>query len=269
MKKLLYLEWLKFSNHRGIKIGLILYTLLFVGGYFAFREIAKVSDNPVVNMESLTVFPLIWELNGYIGNWLAFIILGFIGIQMVSVEFSNKTFRQNVISGLERKEFWASKLLSALAIAIGATLFYILFTALMGLIYTEFEDMLMEENPPLKILYFFLMSLGYILTGMFVAFLVRKGTLAIFVYFIYGMFIENIIRWAAHAKLIPNNISMHFYPINVLEDLTPLPYFSKLVKMGTTDMQILLTQPQALIGTLVYMALFVFLMYRIATRKDI
>lgn len=270
MKKLIQLEWLKFSNHRGLRIGIILYAILFFGGYFAFREIAKVSVNPVIDMVSLTQFPLIWDTNGYIGNWLAFFILGYIGIQLISIEFGNKTFRQNVISGLDRKDFFLSKIMSALLLSLAATVFYIILTIILGVLITEDSEVgFFAEGAGLKMLYFFLMSFGYIIAGMFIAFLVRKGSLAIFIYFLYGMFVENILRWSVHSKVVPDGVGMHYYPMNVLEDLTPMPSFYQMVKMGSPDMVLIIEPQWAALGTAVYLALFTFVMFRLATKKDI
>ena len=269
IKKYLALEWLKFGPNRPLRIGLILYVALFIGGYFAFREIAKVSQNPVVNMSSLTEFPLIWGLNGYIGNWLAFFILGYIGIQLISIEFSSKTFRQNIISGLHRKEFLYSKFSSAVLLAALATIVYIVWTILIGLVFTEDKSLIAEGAIFSSIGYFFVMNLGHILLAMMITMAVRKGSVALFVYFLYGMFIENIIRWSVHNKILENSISMHFYPFNVLEDLTPLPYFDKIAKMGTSGMQLTLEPHLALVGAAVYIGIYVFVMFKLATQKDI
>lgn len=266
---LLRLEFLKFSKHRGIRIGLILYALLMIGGYFAFREVAKISNNPVVDLRALTEFPEIWNLIAYLGNWMAFIILGFIGIQLISIEFSNKTFRQNIISGLTRRDFWMSKLLSAGIITLLSTLFYVLITVILGLIFSKETSSIVDGHSALSILYFSVMTFGYIIIGMFTAFIIRKGSIAMFVYFLYGMFVENFIRWAVHAKLIPEHKSMHYYPMNVLEDLTPLPYYAQMTKMSEAPIDLLLSQNGALIGTAVYLSLFIFIMYRLATKKDI
>jgi ABC-2 type transport system permease protein len=269
IQKYIALEWLKFGANRPIRIGLILYIALFIGGYFAFREIAKVSANPVVNMSSLTEFPLIWGLNGYIGNWLAFFILGYIGIQLISIEFSSKTFRQNIISGLHRKEFLYSKFSSAVLLSGAANIVYGILSVVLGLLFTEDKSMITEGTIFPSIGYFFVMNLGHILLAMMITMAVRKGSVALFVYFLYGMFIENIIRWSLHNKVLQNSISMHFYPFNVLEDMTPLPYFDKISKMGSTEMQLTLDPHVAFIGALVYIGIYVFIMFRLATRKDI
>ena len=61
----------------------------------------------------------------------------------------------------------------------------------------------------------------------FVAVWIRKGTLAILVYFSYIMFIEPVIR-AIHLYYF-NNRSTLFYPMNVVEDLMPNPFLSCLM----------------------------------------
>jgi ABC-2 type transport system permease protein len=268
MKKLVELEWLKFRKNTGVRIGLIMYVFLMPSAYFFIRTVGELSQNPLVNLKALSEFPMIWHSMAYGANWLAFFIMGYIGIQLISVEFANKTFRQNVISGLSRVDFVKSKLLSAFILTIFALIVYVFWIMILGSIYTETPFELFGEQGAWIILRFILMNFGYIIMAMSVAFLFKGSNLGLFAYFLYGMFIENLIRWWPHTKLI-NNKSMHFYPMNALEDLTPQPYFAQLTKMGNVGFDLLLTPAEATITAIVYTSLFILVMFYLATKRDI
>lgn len=78
---------------------------------------------------------------------------------------------------------------------------------------------------------FFVMCLGYLSFAFFIAIWIRKGTLAILTYFSYIMFLEPIIR-AIHLNYFRNRSSI--YPMNVIEDLMPNPFF-KLPMFGLKE----------------------------------
>jgi len=268
MKKLFELELLKFRKNAGVRIGLILYIFLMPSAYFFIRSVGELSQNPVINLKSLSEFPMIWHSMAYAGNWLAFFILGYIGIQLISVEYGNKTFRQNVISGLSRVEFVNSKILSALVLTMFAVIVYVFWILILGTLYTETPFELFGEQGIGILFRFALMNFGYISMAMFIAFVFKGSNLGLFAFFLYGMFIENIIRWWPHSKLMSNK-SMHFYPMNALEDLTPQPYYSQITKMGNVDFELLLTPSEAIITALVYTSLFIGLIYYLAKKRDI
>jgi ABC-2 type transport system permease protein len=266
--KLIRLEWLKFNRHRGIRFAVILFALIFPAGFFAFRRIAEVNSNPMLNLLGLTEFPEIWNLHAYVNNWLAFFIFGFIGVQIIAIEFENKTFRQNIISGLTRIEFFKSKILTIGIVSFIGTLIYLFWTITLGFVYSESGEMMLELDWWNVLGRVFLTNIGYMSIGMFFGFLFRRGSTAVFIYLLYGMFLENIIRWWLHYKVAPN-ISMHFYPMNGLEDLTPMPMFSNLAKMNELGFDPFLSPGYAITSVLVYSSIFFLISYRLATRKDI
>ena len=82
---------------------------------------------PIGTTEVLFIFPTVWEYLGYVGNWLTFFFMGFFAVLMITLEYSNRTLRQNIINGFTRVEFYKAKIYFVLAISFLATLYYAAF----------------------------------------------------------------------------------------------------------------------------------------------
>ncbi len=271
MLHLLRLEWYKFGKNNGLRAAAILYLILLPAALLAFREISLKTGNDIIKLGTNFVFPGIWPMLGYMANWLAFFILGFIGIQIISMEYSYKTLRQNVISGLERSAFVRSKLLTATILSLAATTWYVICGLVIGYALSDPAETAgpWSEGFARLLLRVFLANAGYTVLGMFLATLLRKGGTATFLYLLYGMFLENILRWWLHNQLFPGSITKHFYPVNALEDLAPLPYLKQMTDLADMQETMLLTPEQATGTAIVYLALMIALIYRKITRSDI
>ena len=234
-------------------------------------------------------FPTVWEYQGYIGNWLIFFFVGFIGIFIVTNEVSYKTLRQNIITGLTRKEYFSAKLLTIIVISVLATLIYAVSTIIIGLIHTPGADLALIFDNNWSITKFFLMSMGYMSFGLLIGFVVRRSGLATFLYLAYIMFLEPIIKWSIFGFLNWDTIQgviddgpeegfsvynyVNYFPMNVIEDLHPNPFLKlpdNFLK-GNEDINydILLTHHEAIIGSILYIGIFIFLAYRSFLRRDI
>src|SRR5690606_11858160 len=107
----------------------------------------------------------------------------------ITSEVGNKTMRQNILTGMTKKSFFVSKLLSIMIMAFVASFLYALSTILIGMVHTDGFDLELIFDNNFAITKFFLLCMGYMSFAMLVAFIIRRGTLAIFFYFFY-FFIE-------------------------------------------------------------------------------
>lgn len=214
------LEWLKMKHYTPFKVMLALYALALPGVGMSVRNLDMGS---MMKGQDMLMFPSIWKLMGYAGHWVSFFILGFLALQMLTQEYSNRTLRQNIINGVSRERFWWSKVIFMLSIAAAASVYYVLCCLVFGFIYTD-TIYASRIAPGLEAsLRFFLMCSGYLSMGLLFGYLVRRTGLAIFLFFGYIMFIEPIVRWAFHMRLLKGR-GMLFYPANAIEELMPLPY---------------------------------------------
>lgn len=268
MLHLLRLEWLKQRNSIAFRVLMGFYIVLLPTLLLLAKGLPEFPP-PINSAEVLFQFPYIFVFMGYLGNWLAFFFLGFLSVTLVTYEFSYRTLRQNIIMGMTRSSYYWSKVLFILAVALFATLYYTLVVFAYGLTHTNplFDSVIFKN---IDYLYrYFLMCLGYMSFGLLLGTLVRRTGIALFLYFSYVAFIELVLRWGVHRRIFPNK-SMHFYPMNAIEDLTPFPFSDAFKSMEQElDFPIFLTPVEATITTIAYTLLFLWLTYRLFARRDL
>ncbi len=271
MRYLLLLEWKKFKHFRTFRVMSILYLILLPLSIIVGKAFFSYVEAPVefIDVKTLTRFPEIWAYLAYAGNWLSFLFLGFMGVLSITTEFANKTLRQNIINGITRKEFFAAKILLVISISLAATLYF----ALVGFSFGAFSTYDLRLTKIFagteQVLYYFLMCLGYMIFGMFLGVLFRRTGIALFLYIVYVIFLEPTIRWAVHGNLIFNR-SLNFYPLNAIEDLSPIPIFKIIDSMTReNDFSILLTKTEASITTIIYLSIFIYVIYWRIKKADL
>lgn len=269
MKELLNIEYYKFRKNSVAIVLSLLFVLFLPTILLTVKDIFKNVPPPFPSSSIFYEFPTVWDYQGYVGNWLVSFLLGFMMIYFITSEISNRTMRQCIINGWTRHEYWMSKFFLLLMLAAVATILYTLSTLIIGLIHTSDPDIELIMDSNLAVLRFFMMSVGYLSLAMLLATWIRKGTLAILVYFAYVMFVEQIIR-GIHLYYFKHQ-SVLYYPINIIEDLMPMPILRAPDNWLAKEMgfKILLPYWQAGLLTLSLSALFLWLSYRIVTRRDL
>jgi ABC-2 type transport system permease protein len=267
MLHLLKLEWLKVKKYRTFQVLCVMYIILLPSILLVSKTFNQIPED-LVSRESLYMFPHVWNYLGYIGNWLTFFFLGFLSVITITTEHSYRTFRQNIITGLSRKEFFMAKLSFIFAVSLAATFYYALVGLAIGLTNTEviyFSKVIQEAG---LIPRYFLMCIGYMSFGFFLGVLIKRTGIALFIYLIYIMFIESVLR-GIHLYYIRNK-SMHFYPMNANEDLVPMP-FAKIAEgfLKQNDFSLFLEPHLAILTVCVYSLIFLFFAHRKIKFSDI
>jgi ABC-type transport system involved in multi-copper enzyme maturation permease subunit len=244
---------------------IILAPFVILGGKDTFKNMPP----PMPSSKVFYEFPTIWDYQGYIGSWLVIFCLGFLVIHMITSEVGNKTMRQNIIIGMTRKAFFSSKFLSIIALSVLATLIYAISTIVIGMIHTDGFDIELILDNNWSILRYFILCFGYMSFAMMLAFLIRKGTLTILVYFLYVMMLEPIFM-LIHVYYFKNE-SRNYWPMNSIEDLMPFPLFKMpdyFVK-NEWNFSILLPYSHAIGMSLLYSALFIGVAHYTFMKRDV
>lgn len=265
---LLQLEWKKVKYNNTIKVLFLFYIALMPSLFLIGKSIPLPSE--LGNTVTFYMFPNVWAYLGYVGNWLNWFFLGFLAILLISNEFSYKTLRQSIINGLSRSDFFMSKFATIIFIGIVATLYYVVLAMGFGYMHTEtiYWSKVMEKA--YLIPQFFLNVVGYMSFALFLAICLRRTGASIVTYVGYTMFLEPILRWWLHVK-VAKNITMHYYPMNAVEDLLPMPVPKPdLIKGGDmADMQMFLSSQEAILVSLLFSALFIGLSYWMIKKSDL
>lgn len=270
MLHLLKLEWLKQKDYILFKLLAIAYLVFLPAVLFIGKKLDVGPNAPFNPKAQFFQFPTIWGWLGYIGNWMVFFILGFMAVLMVTNEYSNRTLRQNVITGLKREEFFKSKVAFMVTVALVATLYYTLCVLVIGLVHLEdtfyFSTIIKDVDMVPR---YWLMSMGYMSFGLLLGLLIKRTGIALFLYLAYTMVIEVVWRWVVHLYFF-KNISVSFYPLNAMEDLAPLPVAEKFFGMiAQQGFRVILTPLEASIATIVYTSLFLFWSYKRLKNSDL
>jgi ABC-type transport system involved in multi-copper enzyme maturation permease subunit len=269
MLHLIVLEWKKQRDYLLFKLLVVAY-VLFLPAVLLMLKAIPLEENLPFNPKTVFYrFPSVWEWLGYVGNWLVFFLFGFLAVLLVTNEHSSRTLRQNIISGLHRQEFFLSKLYFIAAVSLAATAYYCLCSLVIGFLHTDTIYFSTIFKNWALIPRFFLMGIGYMSFGLLVGVLVKRTGIALFIFIGYCFFLEPILRWAVHLQLFHHK-SMNFYPLNAFEDLCPVPFFDETEQfLKKYNFQLFLTPTEAVLASLVYIGLFLWISYRRIKRSDL
>jgi ABC-2 type transport system permease protein len=165
-------------------------------------------------------FPDVW-LN--LVWWSGFfkILLGIMVVISITNEYSYRTLRQNIIDGLSRWEFLASKMLLNVLLSLLSVVLIFIIAAITGFIYTPeinwsyvFTDI--EFYPA-----YFLEIFEYLSFALLLGILIQRSGLTIILLLLSYM-IEQIIKVNVD-DFAPNAIP--FFPLESITALVPLPFY--------------------------------------------
>ncbi|MEO1258172.1 MAG: hypothetical protein AAFZ15_05220 [Bacteroidota bacterium] len=270
MLHLLKLEWLKQKDYILFRILIAAYVFFLPAILLTGKKLPMIKDEFFDPQIMLFHFPSVWQFLGYIGNWLTFLIFGFMAVLIITNEHSYRTLRQNILGGMQRKHWFWSKMLFISVISLFASLYYALCSIVIGLFHALGDTIYLTtvfKNSGMVFRYF-LMCLGYMSFGMLIGLLVKRTGIALFTFIGYAFFLEPVLR-GLHLYLFKNE-SMHFFPLNAIEDLCPIP-IAKVAEELTDEMgfSMFLDAKMAVALAIIYILLFGWLSFRRLTRSDL
>ncbi len=171
-------------------------------------------------------FPYIWHFNTFFVAWLK-LFLAIVIVSMMANEYSNRTIKQNLIDGLSKKEFVLSKFLTVLAFAAVSTLFVFIVSLVLGLIYSDYNELSIIFSDLEFILAYFLKLTGFFSFCLFLGVLVKRSAFALGFLFIWQIF-EGIATLICERKLFgtqgdTSDIVMGFFPLQSMYNLIDEP----------------------------------------------
>jgi hypothetical protein len=269
MKKLLRIEQIKILNYIPFQILLGLYVVAIVLGLVIYPLVDK--QIPVVSLSDLFRFPDVWPFLTWVTEPYN-IMLALIVIMITTNEFSNHTFKTQIIFGLGRREILTQKILLIFLLALLATLLVGTTSLLLGLTHSYKLTLgIVLENSWMMITYF-LSSFTYMIFGLLFAITIKNTALSILGFIGFRTFLEPVL-----FLIFRENEIRWFFPMRATTRLNPLPdlieIFNK--KMGgmmeeESTAEILpkgLPLWATVLVVLSYLTIVIFFSYRIILRK--
>lgn len=278
MLRLLTIELHKLKYNKSAKVISLVYFILitfialiasieFNFGDFHFR----IADQGIFN------FPFIWHFN----TWIAAILKLFLAIVIVSMmanEYSNRTLKQNLIDGLSKKEFVLSKFLTVVGFALISTLFVFVVSLILGLIFSDYNELAIIFSDMEYLLAYFVKLLGFFSFCLFLGVLVKRSAFALGFLLIWSIaegIIYAILKWKLFKDTEIAERITQFFPLASMANLIKEP-FSRLGAVQSAASQLgesfdkdYNVQPLTLLIVLVWTFLFIYWSFLILKRRDL
>lgn len=239
MKRLLQIEFIKLWNSRSSRILILAYFILLTS--IALVAAIKFDIGPIqfhLAEQGIFNFPYIWHFNSFI---IAFfkLFLAIVIVSMMANEYSNKTIKQNLIDGLSKKEFVLSKFLTVLTFALVSTLFVFVVSLVLGLIYSDYNELSIIFSDLEFLLAYFVKLVGFFSFCLFLGMLVKRSAFALgflILWQVIEMLSWGFIRWKFFDGPTSETI-MGFFPLNAMFNLIEEP-FSRLNAVQSVAKQV-------------------------------
>ena len=179
MKRLLQIEYIKLWNSRTSRFLILAYFVLLTS--IALIAAIKFDIGPIqfhLAEQGIFNFPYIWHFNTYVAAIFK-LFLAIVIVSMMSNEYSNKTIKQNLIDGLSKKEFIASKFLTVLVFAGISTVFVFVVSLILGGIYSDYTELSIVFSDLEFLLAFFVKLVGFFSFCLFLGILVKRSAFAL------------------------------------------------------------------------------------------
>jgi ABC-type transport system involved in multi-copper enzyme maturation permease subunit len=240
MLRLLSIEIHKLKNSRASKVLIITYFALLTS--IALIAAIKFDIGPIqfhLAEQGIFNFPYIWHFNTFIAAFFKFFLLLVI-VSMMANEYSNKTLKQNLIDGLSKKEFILSKFYTVIAFALISTLFVFVVSFVLGLIYSDYNEISIIFSDLEYLMAFFVKLVGFFSFGLFLGMLIKRSAFAVgamLIWFFAETIGYNILKWNVFRGTDVADQIFQFAPLKSMWNLIDEP-FSRLNAVKSLASQI-------------------------------
>ncbi len=282
MLRLLTIEFYKLQHNRASRILISIYFgLLAAIALIASIKIPFFGTTIHLAEQGIFNFPYIWHFNTFIAATLKLFLLLVI-VSMTANEYSYKTLKQNLIDGLSKKEFILSKFYTVLAFALISTLFIFIVSLVLGLIFSDYDEIGIIFSDLEYLLAFFIKLTGFFSLGLFFGILVKRSAFAVGGIIIWFLF-ENLItrlsllwffRKSDNTSEIVDNV-LQFFPLQSMWNLIDEP-ISRLgvIKSAANQLGEEFTKSYAVEFTnilivCVWTFIFIYLSYKLLKKRDL
>lgn len=278
MLRLLQIEFIKLWNNRASKVLILSYFILMV--LIAGISMIKVDFGPLkfhIADVGIFNFPYIWHFNTFMAAFLK-LFLAIVIVSMIANEYSNKTIKQNLIDGLSKKELILSKFLTIGVFSLASTVFIFLISLILGLIYSDFNEVSIIFSDLEYLLAYFVKLIGFFSFCFFVGgVLVKRSAFALgflFIWFIGAEIIPYTYLASKYSKEVADSVS-RFFPFGSMWSTITEP-FSRLNVIKSAAQQVgedisrdYSVQPLQLLIVLCWTAIFIYLSYVLLKKRDL
>ncbi|PSG88666.1 ABC transporter permease [Aurantibacter aestuarii] len=226
MIRLLHIEFIKLWNNRASKVLILAYFILLA--CIALIASIKFNIGPIkfhLAEQGIFNFPYIWHFNTYVAASLKF-FLAVVIVSMMANEYSNKTIKQNLIDGLSKKEFIASKFLTVIVFSLISTIFVFIISLLLGYSFSSITEPYHVFSDLEYLIAFFIKLVGFFSFCLFLGILIKRSAFALgflFVWFVGEKIAYGFLRFEIEATKNNWESITQFFPLESMSNLIKEP----------------------------------------------
>jgi ABC-2 type transport system permease protein len=279
MLRLLSIELDKIKRNKAAKVITIVYGSLILGiSLIASYEFDFAGINFRIADQGIFNFPFIWHFNAFMASWLK-IFFAIVIVSIVANEYSYNTLKQNLIDGLSKKEFVASKFLAVVLFSVISSLFLFIVSMTLGLVFSDFTEIGIIFSDLQYMVGYFIKLITFFSFCMFLGIWIKRSAFALGFLGVWQVFegmIYIFFSWLKNKKdidLIDNVYNL--LPLNAMSDLIVEP-FTRLGAVQTLASQVGESFDKSydvpwhsIVICLVWTTLFVYWSYLILKRRDL
>lgn len=275
---MLNIELFKLKHSRPVKVISIIYFLLILAiSLIASIEIPFAQANFKFADLGIFNFPFIWHFNTYVAAILK-ILLAIVIVSLVSNEYSYRTLKQNLIDGLSKKEFIASKFITILLFSTISTILVFIVTLVLGRIFSDYTELSIVFSDLEYLLAYFVKLVGFFSFCLFLSVWVKRSAFALGFLFIWYLF-EGVLFLILKFVLFRGTEIAE-----KVDDFFPLEAMANLIKEPGTRLGLIRSMANQLgenfnkdygvswlnvLIVLVWTALFIYWSYAILKKRDL
>jgi ABC-2 type transport system permease protein len=231
MKRLLSIEFQKIWKNKASRILVLAYFILLSSialissiKFTIFGNEIRIADQGIFN------FPYIWHFNTFIAA-LFKIFLAVVIVSMMANEYTYGTLKQNLIDGLNKKEFITSKFLVVAVFALASTFFVFVLSLILGYSFSSYNEIGIVFSDLEYLLAFFIKLFAFFSFCLFLGIVVKRSAFALG--FLTLWFVaEQIIYWMVKFVILGGNdksknfadAMIKYFPMESMWNLSREPF---------------------------------------------
>jgi len=228
ISKAIKLEWLKFRRYTPFAIIIALFIFTYLATGLSLKSLVdwflseQGNEFSFFKDTGLPVFDFvdIWQNLAYI-TFLFKVILAFVVIISVDIEYGSKTIKQNFIDGLSRSSYVVSKLSLITVLSLLAGFLLTLLGLILGLLYSPVKSLDFIFMNFEFVFAYILEVFSFLSLAMLFAVLIRRTGFAIVLFVLYAVCIEPI---AAQVMYYEFKLPVWYLPVKSINNLIRLPF---------------------------------------------
>ena len=222
-------------------------------------------------------FPFIWHFNTWIAALLKF-FLAIVIVSMMANEYSYGTLKQNLIDGMSKKEFIASKFLTVILFAAISMAFIFALSLLLGYSYSSYDELGIIFSDLEYLAAYFITLVGFFSFCLFLGVLIKRSAFAIgflFVWFLVEKISYGFLKFEVFDKDPRVDQVYAFMPLEsisnlIIEPFTRLEVIQQIQNaVGENSGKDYDVDFSSLLIVSVWTAIYIYLSYIIIKKRDL